>query len=101
MTSKNMTTSLQKSLMLLVATVTSYLHVFNKHSIKNTHTTHALKLFLTGKRKLREVTRQPRSLRSFAFWKACIGRQESAFKKDKKRALGTEDKITSFSMLSA
>ena len=80
-----------------VATIASYMHVFKKHSIKkNTHTTHALKLFLTGKRKLHEVTRQPRSLCSFPFWKAWIGGQESAFKKDKKRALGTEGNTTFF-----
>ena len=47
---------------------------------------HVLKLFLTSKQKLHEVTQQPQSLCSFAFQKAWIGGQESAFKKDKKRA---------------
>ena len=55
-----------------------------------------LKLFLTGKKKLHEVTQQPRSLCSFAFRKAWIGGQESAFKKDKKRALRTEANTTFF-----
>ena len=65
--------------------------MFNKHSIKKIRTLpHALKLFLTGKRKLHEVTRQPRSLCSFTFRKAWIGGQESALEKDKKRALGAE-----------
>ena len=34
-------------------------------------------------------------------WKAWIDGQESAFKKDKKRALGTEGNTTLFSMISA
>ena len=51
---------------------------------------HALKLFLTSKQKLHEVTCQPRFLCSFAFGKAWIGGQESAFIKDKKGALETE-----------
>ena len=62
---------------------------------------HVLKLFLTSKRNLHEVTCQPRSLCSFAFQKAWNGGQESAFKKDKKGALGTEGNTTAFSMLSA
>ena len=47
-------------------------------------------------RKLHEVTHQPWPLRSFAFQKAWIDGQESAFKKDKKRALGTEGNTTFF-----
>ena len=47
------------------------------------------------------MTRQPRSLGSFAFRKAWIGGQESAFKKEKKRALGTKGNATAFSMLSS
>ena len=62
---------------------------------------HALKLFLTDKQKLHEVSHQPPSLCSFAFRKSWIGGQESAFKKDKKGALGTEGNTTVFSMLSA
>ena len=69
------------------------------HSIKK-HTTHALQLFSTGKRKLHEEKCQLRYLCSF-FWKAWMGGQESAFKKDKKRALGTEGNTTLFSMLLA
>ena len=61
---------------------------------------HVLQLFLTDKQKLHELTCQPRSLCSF-FWKAWMGGQESAFKKDKKRALGTEGNTTLFSMLLA
>ena len=48
-------------------------------SIKTNTTMHALKLFSTGKQKLHEVTRQPWCFSSFAFWKALIGGQESAF----------------------
>ena len=62
---------------------------------------HAFKLLLTSKRKLHEVICQPRSLYSFAFQKAWIGRPEAAFKKDKKGALGMEANATVFSMLSA
>ena len=51
---------------------------------------HVLKLFLTSKRKLQEVTCQPRFLYSFAFGKAWIGGQESAFRKDEKGAVGME-----------
>ena len=61
---------------------------------------HALKLFLTSKRKLHEVTCQPRFLCSFAFGKAWIEEQESAFKKDKKGSLEMENNATVFSMLS-
>ena len=67
-----------------VAAIASYLHVFNTHWIKKT-AAHALKLFLTGKRKLHEVTCQPQSLGSFAFRKDWIGRQESAFKKETRK----------------
>ena len=49
-----------------------------------------MNLFLTSKRKLHEMACQPQSLCSFAFWKAWIGGQESAFKKDKEGALGME-----------
>ena len=38
-----------------------------------------------GKQKLHEVTWQPRSLGSFAFGKAWIGGQESAFKKETRK----------------
>ena len=62
---------------------------------------HAFKLLLTSKQKLHEVTCQPRSLYSFAFWKAWIGRPETAFKKDKKGALGKEGNTTVSSMISA
>ena len=64
-----------------VAAIDSYFYVFNMRLIKKKTATHALKLFLTGKRKSREVTRQPRSLGSFAFQKAWIWGQELAFKK--------------------
>ena len=84
-----------------MAEIASYLPVFNMHSIKTNATTHPLKLFLTSKRKLLDVTRQPRSLGSFAFRKAWIGRQKSAFKKEKKGAVGMEGNATAFSMLSA
>ena len=70
--------------------------MFNTYLIKKNTTTHALKLFLTSKRKLHEVTRQPQFLCSFAFKKAWIGGQESAFKKDRKGALGTEVNTTVF-----
>ena len=62
---------------------------------------HVFKLLLTSKQKLHEVKCQPRSLYSFAFWKAWIGRPETAFKKDKKGAQGMEANTTVFSMLSA
>ena len=52
-----------------VAAIAYYLQVFNTLLIKNT-ATHALKLFLTSKQKLQEVTYQPQSLGSFAFRKA-------------------------------
>ena len=71
------------------------------HIRKKSTTTHALKLSFTSKRKLHEVICQPQSLRSFAFWKAWIGGQESASKKDEKGALGTEGNTIVFSMLSA
>ena len=64
-----------------VAVIDSYFYVFNTCSIKKKTATHTLKLFLTGKRKSREVTCQPRSLGSFAFQKAWIWGQELAFKK--------------------
>ena len=79
-----------------MAETASYLHVFNTHSIKTNTTTHALKLFLTNKRKLHEVTCQPRSLGSLTFRNAWI-----RFKKEKKGAVGTEGNATAFSMLSA
>ena len=60
--------------------------MFNTRSIKKKPATHALKLFLTGKRKSHEVTRQPQSLGSFAFQKAWIWGQEF-LKIDKKRSL--------------
>ena len=82
-----------------VAAIASYLHVFNTHSIKTNTTKYVLKLFLTSKRKLHEVTRQPRSLSSFAFQMAEIRREEPAFKKEKKGVLGTEGNATAFSML--
>ena len=63
-------------------------------------TTHALKLFLTGKRELHEVRHHPQSLGSFAIRKTWIGGKESAFKKEKKGTLGTEGSTTAFSMLS-
>ena len=59
-----------------------------------------LKLFLISKRKLHEVTLQPQFLYSFAFGKAWIGGQESAFMKDKKGALGLEGNTAIFSMQS-
>ena len=56
-----------------VAEIASYLlHVFKTDLIKTNTITHALKFFLTSKRKFHEVTRQPRSLGSFAFQKAWI-----------------------------
>ena len=67
------------------AQIAYYLHVFNKHSIKTNTTTNALKLFLTSKQKLHQVTRQPRSLGSFAFQKAWIGRKDQLLKKRKKK----------------
>ena len=82
-----------------VVAIASYLHVFNTHSIKANTTTHVLKLFLTSKWKLHEVTRQPRSLSSFAFQMAETGGEEPTFKKEKKGALGTEGNATAFSML--
>ena len=81
-----------------VAVIASYLHVFNTHSIKANTTTHVLKLFLTSKRKLHEVTHEPRSLSSFAEM-AEIGGEEPTFKKEKKGFLGTEGNATAFSML--
>ena len=42
-----------------VVEIASYLHVFNTHLTKTNTTTHALKLFLTSKGKLHEVTSQP------------------------------------------
>ena len=83
-----------------LAAIASYLDVFNTHLIKTNTTTLALKLFLTSKQKLHEVTCQPQFLGSFAFQKAWIGGQESAFEKDK-RSLGMEGNTTAFSMLSA
>ena len=50
------------------ATIAFYLHVFRiliKCNKCNANTAHALHLFLTWKRKLHEVRRQPRSLCSF------------------------------------
>ena len=50
---------------------------------------HGLKLFLTSRQKLQEVTCQPQFLYSFAFGKAWIG-------KDKKGALGMEGNTSVF-----
>ena len=64
-----------------VTVINSYFCVFNMRSIKKKTATHALNLFLTGKRKSHEVTCQPRFFGSFAFQKAWIWGQELAFKK--------------------
>ena len=74
-------------LFLVIAAIDSYFHVFNTNSIKKNPATHALKLFLTGKRKLHEVTGQPGSLGFFAFQKSCIWGKESAFKKETRKEL--------------
>ena len=63
-----------------VAAIDSYFCVQHTFDKKNT-ATHEFKLFLTGTQKLQEVTRQPRSLGSFAFQKAWIWGQELTFKK--------------------
>ena len=83
-----------------LAATASYLDVLNTNLIKTNTTMHALKLFLTSKQKLHEVTCQPQFLGSFDFQKAWIGGQESAFEIDK-RALGMEGNTTAFSMLLA
>ena len=57
----------------------SLLRACVQHRFDKKTATDALKLFLTSKRKLHEVTRQPWSLGSFAFQKAWIGGQESVF----------------------
>ena len=85
-----------------MAAIASYLHVFNTHSIKTNTTTHALKLFLTRKRKLHEVTRQPRSLGFFEFSEGLDwGDKNQLLKIEKKGAIGTEGNTNAFSMLSA
>ena len=58
-----------------------------QHRFDKKTATDALKLFLTSKRKLHEVTRQPWSLGSFAFQKAWIGGQESAFLKKNEKGI--------------
>ena len=67
-----------------VAVIAFCLHVFNMHWNKKNTASHVLKLFLTGKWRLHEVTCQPQSLGSFAFWKVWIGGKESAFKETRK-----------------
>ena len=72
-----------------VAEIASYLHVFNTHSIKTNTTTHALKLFLTSKRKLHEVKHA--SLDPWAlllFGNLGFGDKNQLFKKRKKEPQG-------------
>ena len=84
-----------------MAEIASYFARVQHASDQNKHNYASLKLFLTSKRKLHEVTRQPRSLDSFAFWKAWIRGYESAFKKKKKAVVGMEGNATDSSVLSA
>ena len=67
-----------------MAATASYFQVFNTHSIKTNTTTHVLKLFLTSKRKLHEVTRQSQSLSSLLFGRLGLGDKNQILKKRKK-----------------
>ena len=84
-----------------VAEIAFYLHVFNRHSIKTNATMHALKLFLTSKQKLHEVTCQPRSLALSLSGRLGLGDKNQLLKKVRKGAVGMEGNATAFSMLSA
>ena len=67
-----------------MAETASSLHVFNMHSIKTSVTVHVLKLFLTSKRKLQEVTCQPQSLGSHFSERLGLGDKNQLLKKRKK-----------------
>ena len=56
----------------------------------------SLLLFLTGKWKLHDVTRQPQSLGSFIFERLGLGYKNQLLKKRQERRLGTEGNATVF-----
>ena len=84
-----------------VAVIASYLHVFDIHQIKKTPAATCVKLFLTIKQRLREVTCKPQSLGSFASRKVGLGDKNQLFKKREERNPRPEDNATVFCMLSA